>query len=60
MTSIAGLISVRVCLFVRSRGNSAWVTSADGSLFSGEIFFCQNDDCSDRRGGTGPVTFIRQ
>jgi len=40
-------------------GLDAAVTSADGSSISGEIFFCQNDECSDRR-PTGPVTFIRQ
>jgi hypothetical protein len=54
-----GKLKLRLASVDYDLGLDAAVTSADGSSFSGEIFMCQNDDCSERR-PTGPVTFIRQ
>jgi hypothetical protein len=54
-----GILKLRLPSVDYDLGLDAAVISIDGSSFSGEMFFCQNDDCSDR-GPTGPVTFIRQ
>jgi hypothetical protein len=55
-----GTLKLRLFSIDFDLGLDAALTSADGSSFAGQIFFCQNDECSDRRGGTGRVTFIRQ
>ena len=55
-----GRIKLRLPSVDFDLGLDAAVTSADDGSFAGQLFFCQNDDCSDRRGGTGPVMFIRQ
>ena len=58
-SGLLGRLKLRLPSVDYDLGLDAALTSADGSSFSGELAFCQNDDCSDR-GPSGPVTFVRQ